>query len=748
MFGIVFCQSLDQTDFADDGLFLLQRRAVTTSDALPESITQRLAAGTITVAEAKAMCAELPGCKGFSLEYKPAEQDGPVLVHFKSEVEGSELTDDQQNATNGTSEVDSLLAGEQDATNGTSEADSQLAAVPDNGIQFAVFEPVDGGFNRSCRGESPSDHADRYFNLATAVSVDDCKTKCMTQAECVGVEFRSQSSRCELWTRADGIGATAHASGSHCLRLLRQNTTSTGSALAASDGEAMEVRKLTVDKAKSSSSLSKAKNGSNSLHKKHRLFSSKEKSRHSSSKETLDQLKNEMSSADNLGSTIIDKIARLAQSLSQGEQAHTGEEFAEIAALGAQLVDSQGDGPRDALAKQHEQALRDAKQVISKVVEDFEQRLNQEAKLLTKKAVLGTGRHEDHIEVDNRVFEQRPNQKHEDRIEVDNAGTVIEQQLDQKATKSTKVSHVTEWHGNRIEDATRKLRKLLAGDFMPLSSAENQHANEQPSSSHSGRTELANVPADNSTVTMHTFIIPSAAKWSEQDLLPLLAAIASHPSQLTKGFVVDQQGTRRDLSQSGNVPPWNAFEVTDLKFPITFIVWAPSTQMSSEPSAKSTVVHQDEGAVVDELADVNGIPGSMLASTDSEPGMADDKMAKSRTGVVPVSGSPRIVEAWQSTTPPIMNSGASMELQDFDGSAASRADQLIGELAQLDPVEQRLKKRLQAANQQFLEEFMVTRSNSEEQQEDHDADQAWQEMLEDVRSQSNSSEDFVNTTDA
>jgi hypothetical protein len=84
------------------------------------------------------------------------------------------------------------------------------------------FEPVNGGDGQGCRGSSPSDNLDRYFELSVGVgSLDDCKALCMSKVDCAGIEFgTADGGRCEVWTYP--IGASTAIEGLKCLRYIRQ----------------------------------------------------------------------------------------------------------------------------------------------------------------------------------------------------------------------------------------------------------------------------------------------------------------------------------------------------------------------------------------------------------------------------------------------------------------------------------------------------------------------------------------------
>jgi len=88
-------------------------------------------------------------------------------------------------------------------------------ATPDG-----TFSGVDGGFDRACRGQNSGDNKAEYFTVASVASLDDCKQLCIQTSGCTGIEFIG--SRCEVWTREDGIEATVELSGFMCLKYTPQ----------------------------------------------------------------------------------------------------------------------------------------------------------------------------------------------------------------------------------------------------------------------------------------------------------------------------------------------------------------------------------------------------------------------------------------------------------------------------------------------------------------------------------------------
>ncbi|CAJ1400299.1 unnamed protein product [Effrenium voratum] len=80
-----------------------------------------------------------------------------------------------------------------------------------------VFLPVDGGIGRACRGASRSDNLANYYSVVSVSSLDACQSECLSMASCVGVEY--SPSRCEVWTRPEGIQASIALSGFSCFKL-------------------------------------------------------------------------------------------------------------------------------------------------------------------------------------------------------------------------------------------------------------------------------------------------------------------------------------------------------------------------------------------------------------------------------------------------------------------------------------------------------------------------------------------------
>ena len=79
------------------------------------------------------------------------------------------------------------------------------------------FHRVDGGLDRACRGQSTSDWSPSYFvyfNAAQAPTLDDCKARCLKNADCKAIDFSSNG--CNVWTRP--VTTSISFSGSTCLK--------------------------------------------------------------------------------------------------------------------------------------------------------------------------------------------------------------------------------------------------------------------------------------------------------------------------------------------------------------------------------------------------------------------------------------------------------------------------------------------------------------------------------------------------
>ncbi|CAE8711556.1 unnamed protein product [Polarella glacialis] len=86
-------------------------------------------------------------------------------------------------------------------------------------MHFEAFSPVDGGVNRACRGSDVNDAAANYFVQHASASLAACKAFCVeAAAACKAISFSSSTQGCQVWTRTQGVGASAAQSGSTCLR--------------------------------------------------------------------------------------------------------------------------------------------------------------------------------------------------------------------------------------------------------------------------------------------------------------------------------------------------------------------------------------------------------------------------------------------------------------------------------------------------------------------------------------------------
>lgn len=85
-----------------------------------------------------------------------------------------------------------------------------------------VWEEVDGGMDRACRGNSASDNSNAYYEVHVAETLDGCKALC---SACTGIEYKSSTGRCEVWTQ--DIGASAGVAGFQCLRPVPRDVTTT-----------------------------------------------------------------------------------------------------------------------------------------------------------------------------------------------------------------------------------------------------------------------------------------------------------------------------------------------------------------------------------------------------------------------------------------------------------------------------------------------------------------------------------------
>jgi len=80
-----------------------------------------------------------------------------------------------------------------------------------------AWHPLGGSSNRVCRGANSKDNSAKYYQVVSADTLEDCQTLCSFTAGCKGVEYSARGKRCEVWTRPEGIGATAASTGFVCL---------------------------------------------------------------------------------------------------------------------------------------------------------------------------------------------------------------------------------------------------------------------------------------------------------------------------------------------------------------------------------------------------------------------------------------------------------------------------------------------------------------------------------------------------
>ncbi|CAK9072621.1 unnamed protein product [Durusdinium trenchii] len=95
-----------------------------------------------------------------------------------------------------------------------------LRYVDPESLRHGSFEPVDGATGRACRGRHANDNSPADCR-PPGLSLEGCQRMCQSEAECVGVEHH-EGGRCELWTRAGGIQASAAKPGYSCWRFLEE----------------------------------------------------------------------------------------------------------------------------------------------------------------------------------------------------------------------------------------------------------------------------------------------------------------------------------------------------------------------------------------------------------------------------------------------------------------------------------------------------------------------------------------------
>lgn len=183
---------------------------------------------SMTPAEAKLLCAQLPGCKGFTFQYR-ADQDGPAVIHFRSRLDAADpslTTVTMDSHTGNAAEVDSELAktskGESSSFKQPTPYIEDTLAKTDAREEY-LFEPVDGGKERACRGLSGTDHSEMYYSSESTSTLAACKDLCVKASGCVGISFNDDSEQCEVWNKPAYIGMSVASAGSQCHRFLGRN---------------------------------------------------------------------------------------------------------------------------------------------------------------------------------------------------------------------------------------------------------------------------------------------------------------------------------------------------------------------------------------------------------------------------------------------------------------------------------------------------------------------------------------------
>lgn len=93
----------------------------------------------------------------------------------------------------------------------------------DTTVPTVLFEDVDGGFDRACRGGKTNDNKATYYGIFNQVeSLEKCQNLCKRMVRCKGIEYNG--ARCEVWIREAGIQATKSVSGYRCMRHLGGET--------------------------------------------------------------------------------------------------------------------------------------------------------------------------------------------------------------------------------------------------------------------------------------------------------------------------------------------------------------------------------------------------------------------------------------------------------------------------------------------------------------------------------------------
>ena len=113
-----------------------------------------------------------------------------------------------------------ILTGARRGDSGLAFVQRKLAEVANVYPITDSFVPVDGAYDRVCRGIDASDDDGSYYIVrgGASDSLESCKNACVGTPGCRGIEFRP--GRCEVWVRTGGIQATAVTLGPVCLRYV------------------------------------------------------------------------------------------------------------------------------------------------------------------------------------------------------------------------------------------------------------------------------------------------------------------------------------------------------------------------------------------------------------------------------------------------------------------------------------------------------------------------------------------------
>lgn len=101
-----------------------------------------------------------------------------------------------------------------------------------------IFLPQEGATDRACRGSHQDDNRHDYYTVVDRRSLNDCQNACMAFSGCVGMEYNG-ASRCEIWTRKEGIQAAKYLPGSTCMVYEADVTLVTEASTTAPPSEAM-----------------------------------------------------------------------------------------------------------------------------------------------------------------------------------------------------------------------------------------------------------------------------------------------------------------------------------------------------------------------------------------------------------------------------------------------------------------------------------------------------------------------------